>query len=193
MKVVSLLGSPREKANSSIIAERFCAEAKKSGAEIKTFRLNDLQYRGCQGCMACKTKLDRCALKDDLTEVLEAVRETDILVLASPVYFWDVSAQMKTFLDRTFSFLVPDFMTNPQKSRLESGKKLAFILSQNNPDRNSFTNIFEKFDYFFRGYGFTDTRLIRAFGAAAPGDVEGQRDVMDLAAKTAQELCSGNK
>jgi len=187
-----LLGSPRERANSSIIAERFCTTAKGFGAEVKTFKLNDLQYRGCQGCYACKTKLDRCALRDDLTEVLEAVRETDILVLASPVYFWDISAQMKSFLDRTFSFMVPDFITNPKMSRLEPGKKLVLILTQNNPDKNSFTHIFQKFDYFFRGHGFTDIRQIRAFGTNEPGVVESHREVMDLAVKTAEELCCGN-
>jgi multimeric flavodoxin WrbA len=143
--------------------------------------------------MACKTKLDRCALEDDLTGVLEAVRESDILVLASPVYYWEVSAQMKAFLDRTFSFFVPDFISNLQKSRLEPGKKLVFILTQNNPDKNSFANIFPKFDHFFRAYGFTDTRLIRAFGVGAPGEVESHQEVMDLAVKTAEELCCGNR
>ncbi len=193
MKVTCLLGSPRKNANSSLIAERFCAAAKGIGAEIKTFKLNDLNFRGCQGCYVCKTKLDRCVLKDDLTEVLEAVRETDVLVLASPVYFWDVTAQMKAFLDRTFSYLVPDFLTNPKRSRLAPGKKMVLILTQNNPDKNSFTHIFEKFDYFFRGNGFTETRQIRAFGAREPGEVEKDMEVMELAAKTAEELCRGNQ
>ncbi len=189
MKIVSLLGSPRKNANSSILAGRFCTEAQKLGAEVKTFSLNKLEYRGCQGCYACKTKLEACALKDDLTEVLEAVRETDILVLASPVYFWDVSAQMKAFFDRTFSFLVPDFHSTPNWSRLAPGKKLVFILTQNNADRNSFPHIFQKFDYFFRRFGFTDIRQIRAFEAKEPGAVESDREVMELAARTAQELC----
>lgn len=191
MKIVSVLGSPRMRSNSSTIAKRFCITAQKLGAEVKTFTLNDLHFRGCQGCMACKTKLDRCALEDDLTEVLEAVHETDILILASPVYYWDISAQMKAFIDRTFSFFVPDFMTNPQKSRLAPGKKLVFILSQGNSDKNSFTDIFPKFDSFFRAYGFNDTRLIRAFGVAAPGEVENHKEVMDLAEKTAAEICGG--
>ena len=190
MKITCLLGSPRKGANSSIIAERFRTTAQALGAEVRTFTLNDLNFRGCQGCMLCKTKLDRCALKDELTEVLEAVRETDVLVLASPVYYWDVSAQMKAFLDRTFSFLVPDFKTSPRPSRLEPGKKLVFILAQNNPDKKSFDNIFQKFDYFFRAHGFTDTRLIRAFGVSAPGEVETHEDVMGLAEKTAKEICS---
>ncbi|MEN6440408.1 MAG: flavodoxin family protein [Syntrophobacter sp.] len=189
MKIVCLQGSPREKGNSATIADRFCATAEKLGGEVRTFVLNKLDYKGCQGCMACKTKLDRCAVDDDLTAVLDAIRDADVLVLASPVYFWDVSAQMKTFLDRTFSFLVPNFATSSQPSRLKPGKKLVFILAQNNPDRNTFTDIFPKFDHFFRAYGFTDTRLIRAFGVGAPGEVVNQADVMGLAEKTAKEIC----
>jgi len=190
MKIVSVLGSPRENANSSMIANRFCATAQKCGAESKSFvSLNDLDYRGCQGCMLCKTKLDKCALKDDLTDVLEAIRETDVLLLGSPVYYWDVSGQLKCFLDRTFSYLVPDFYTNPVKSRLTPGKKLVLILAQANPDESMFTNIFLKFDYFFKSYGFSETHLIRACGVGAPGEVGNRADVMTLAEQTAEKLC----
>jgi multimeric flavodoxin WrbA len=157
---------------------------------VKTFVLNNLDYRGCQSCMACKTKSDRCVLEDDLTEVLEAIRDTDILVLASPVYFWEVSGQLKTFMDRTCSYLVPDFIANPVKSRLTPGKKLVFIVSQGNPDEGMFTNIFPKFDYFFKSFGFHETHLIRACGAREPGEVEGHEDAMRLAVETAERLCS---
>jgi multimeric flavodoxin WrbA len=190
MKIVCLLGSPREKGNSATIANRFCNTAGGLGAEVKTFTLNNLEYRGCQGCMACKTKLDRCALNDDLTEVLEAVRETDVLVLASPVYFWDISSQLKTFIDRTFSYLVPDFITNPRKSRLAPGKKLVFILSQNNPDPSSFSDIVTKFQYFSQAYGFVESHVIRAFGVSEPGQVESHEDVMKLAKTTAEKICN---
>ncbi|MGD9505996.1 MAG: flavodoxin family protein [Syntrophobacteraceae bacterium] len=55
MKIICLLGSPRKNGNSAAIAERFCETAKKSGAEVQTFALNELNFRGCQACMACKT------------------------------------------------------------------------------------------------------------------------------------------
>jgi multimeric flavodoxin WrbA len=189
MKIVSVLGSPRENSNSSTIANRFCTTAEKFGGEVQTFVLNNLEYRGCQGCMACKTKLDRCILEDDLTEVLNAVRETDVLVLASPVYYWDVSGQLKCFLDRTFSYLVPDFYTNPVKSRLSPGKKLLLVLAQANPDETMFTDIFPKFDFFFKTYGFSDTHLIRACGVGAPGEVGNRVNVMTLAEETAMKMC----
>ncbi|MGO9021181.1 MAG: flavodoxin family protein [Syntrophobacteraceae bacterium] len=189
MKIVCLFGSPRENGNSATIAKRFCDTAERFGTEIQTFTLNKLEFRGCQGCMACKTKLDKCAIEDDLTAVLEAVRETDLLVLATPVYLWDVTSQLKTFFDRTFSFFVADFKTNPNKSRLAPGKKLVFIQVQGNPDESMFTDIFPKFDYFFKSYGFSDSHLIRACGARGRRELEACRDALRLAETMAESLC----
>jgi multimeric flavodoxin WrbA len=163
MKVVSLLGSPRYGKNSATIANRFTAAAAQLGAETKTYELNRLAYRGCQGCYACKKGLDRCALKDDLTEVLAAVQEADVVVLASAVYYGDITSQLKGFIDRCFSYLTPDFHTSLQPSRL-SPKKLVFVLTQGKPDESLFADIFSRYDRFLRWMGFTDTRLIRACG-----------------------------
>src|SRR5512138_2671175 len=122
MKIVTLLGSPRSQKNSSTIAGRFTETAGMLGAETSTFELNRLTYRGCQGCYACKKSHDRCVLQDDLTQVLAAVQEADLLVLASPVYYGEVTAQLKGYIDRSYSFLKPDYLTNPQPSRLKLKK-----------------------------------------------------------------------
>lgn len=191
MKVVSLLGSPRGRANSTILAARFCDAAGERGAQVRTFVLNDLQYRGCQACMACKGKQETCILEDDLTEVLQAVADADVLVMASPVYYGEVSSQLKGFIDRTFSYLVPDFPSNPRPSRLEPGKKLVFILSQGQPNEKQFADIFPRYSGFFKWHGFGDAWLIRACGVMAEGDVEKRQDLLDLARKTALEVCEG--
>ncbi len=188
MRIVCLLGSPRLKGNSAAIAKRFCEIAEKGGASVRTFALNNLKYRGCQACMTCKTKLDRCVLKDDLTEVLDAVREAEVLVMASPIYYGEVSSQLKGFIDRTFSYLVPDYTENPTPSRLSPGKKLVFILTQGHPDEKQFADVFPRYEYFFKWYGFSGNHLIRACGVMAKGDVENRKDVMALAEKTAARL-----
>jgi multimeric flavodoxin WrbA len=87
MNIVCLLGSPRPKGNSAAIAGRFVETAETLGAEVRTFALNKLNYQGCQACMTCKTKLDKCVLKDDLADVLDAVHEADVLVMATAIYF----------------------------------------------------------------------------------------------------------
>ncbi|MDA8429244.1 MAG: flavodoxin family protein [Geobacteraceae bacterium] len=187
MKIVSLLGSPRTAGNSSTIARHVLKTAETLGAEASSFELNRLTYRGCQGCYACKTKLDRCILNDGLTEVLAAVQDADVVLLASPVYYGEISSQLKGFMDRTFSYLVPDYRTNPQPSRL-SPKKLIFVLTQGHPDEALFGDIFPRYEGFLKWMGFSDVRLIRACGIG-PGNVDAvPEQVLRLAEDTARQL-----
>jgi len=190
MKIVSVLGSPRRSGNSTIIARWFCKAAERYGAQTNSFVLNQLTYRGCQGCMQCKGKLDHCALKDDLTDVLNATESADVLVLASPVYYGDVTSQLKGFIDRTFSFLVPDFTTNPKPHRLAPGKKLVFILVQGHPDEDQFADVFPRYAGFSKRFGFDECHLVRACGLLAPGEVESRVDVLRQTEALAQKLCA---
>jgi multimeric flavodoxin WrbA len=187
-KIVTLLGSPRVNGNSAAIAGRFMETAKKLGAETTTFSLNKLNFRGCQACMMCKDKLDRCALKDDLEPVLDEIRDADVLVLATPVYFADITAQMKMFIDRTYSYYVPDFLNNPVPSRLLPGKQLVFIQTQAQPAEKLFDDIYPKYEFFFQFLGFKDNRLIRAIGVNDAGDAEKQERIMKLAEDLAAQI-----
>lgn len=170
------------------MAKRFCSMAQELGADVGIHSLNKLKYRGCQGCMTCKTKLDHCVLDDDLKGVLDAVRQGDVLVLASPIYYGDVLSQTKAFIDRTFSYLVPDFHVNPKPSRLQPGKKMVMILAQGDPDEKNYADVYPKYETFFKWYGFEDVRLIRACGVFDAGAVEKRADIMGLVEKTAEEL-----
>ena len=189
MKVLCLLGSPRKKSNSSTIAKRFTDTAEKLGAEVKTYTLNDLRYRGCQACMACKKKLDKCALTDDLAEVLQAVQESDVLLMASPVYYGEISSQLKAFIDRTFSFLKTDYVINPNPMRLKPGKKLVLALAQGEADEKSFNDIFPRYDFFMKWYGFSESYLIRACGVRDAGDIRARQNILALAEETARKVC----
>lgn len=188
MKIVTLLGSPRTNGNSATIAKRLVETAQDLGAQNQTFVLNKLVFSGCQACMVCKTKLDYCVLKDDLTKILDAVQDADALVLASPVYFADISAQMKMFIDRTYSYYVPDFMTNPKPSRLSSGKKMVFIMTQGEPDETMYKDIYPKYDFFFQVLGFKNTELIRACGVDELKDIQQREEILTLAEQTAHKI-----
>ncbi len=188
MKLVCLLGSPRAAGITSTIAKHLTATAADLGTETKTFELNRLSYRGCQGCYACKTSHDRCVLGDDLAEVLRAAAAADTLVLATPVYYGDVTGQMKCFIDRTFSWLRPDYVGNSQPSRLTPGKTLVFVMSQGNPDEKLFDDIFPHYAKFFAWLGFTQSRLVRACGVG-PATVDAAPETaLAKAEETAREL-----
>jgi multimeric flavodoxin WrbA len=172
MKISCLLGSPRQNSNSATIARRFTDTAASLGASVETVVLNQLAYRGCQGCMSCKTTSDKCVLQDDLTEVLESLKQMDIVVMAMPVYCSDVPGQVKCFLDRTFSYLKPDYRSEGNPSRVPAGKKLLFIITQGAPVEELFSEIPQKYQAFLkRSMGFGETHLIRGVGVGGGGTV----------------------
>jgi multimeric flavodoxin WrbA len=172
MKISCLLGSPRQNSNSAAIAGRFAATAESLGAKVETVVLNDLNYRGCQGCMSCKTTSDKCVLKDDLAVVLESLKEADAVVMAMPVYCSDVPGQVKCFFDRTFSYLKPDYRTEGNPSRLPLGKKLVFIITQGAPMEDLFADVPQRYTGFLkRSMGFGDVYVVRGVGVGGGGAV----------------------
>ena len=106
MKIIIIIdGGPRKNMNTAKLLQRFAEGAKSANndTEVKTIRLYDLDYKGCMSCMACKLKgkaSNICRFKDALTPVLEEIAQADGLVLGSPIYFGDVTGQMRTFLER---------------------------------------------------------------------------------------------
>ncbi len=169
MNTVSLTGSPRKDGNTNRLLS-YVLEKAALQSEVEHFNLSEIKFNGCLGCMACKEKTDYCILNDDLKEVLEKVRKSDLLILSSPVYFRDVTSFLKKFIDRTFSFAKPDFMTNPEPSRLDRGKQLLFIQTQALPEP---VHVFEKYDthYFKDKWGYEKTFLIRKTGVYLKEDL----------------------
>jgi multimeric flavodoxin WrbA len=183
MKIVAVLGSPRPQGNSAILARAFLKAAGDLGAETQEFFLNQMTYKGCQACMACKTKSETCVLEDDLTPVLDAIREADVLVLASPVYFGDLSGQLKCCFDRTYAYFRPDF-----SCRMPPGKTAVVALTQANPEEKEFADIFPRYQRWFQWYGFAAAYLLRAVGVKDPGDIKQQPQLLARAAALAREL-----
>ncbi len=191
MKIICLLGSPRQNSNSAAIAARFTETAAGLGAKAETVVLNNLTYRGCQGCMACKTKSDKCVLKDDLADVLESLKAADIIVMATPVYCSDVPGQVKCFIDRTYSYMKPNYLSDSNPSRVPSGKKFVFILTQGAPVEDLFADIPQRYTAFLkRSMGFGDTFLIRGVGVGGGGTVGVPEQHLQKAEELARSLAS---
>jgi multimeric flavodoxin WrbA len=123
--------------------------------------------------MACKSKLDTCGLNDDLTRVLESMRTADIIVAATPVYSGYASGQFKCFMDRCYSFLVPDFMTNPVMSRMPPGKKVLVITTQGHPDPSLFGDFIDRLETWVkRNWRAGEVRVIRGCGFAGDPNIQ---------------------
>ena len=104
-KIIIIDGGPRKNMNTAKLLQSFAEGAKSAGndVEVKTIRLYDLDYKGCMSCMACRLKgkaQNICRFKDALTPLLEEIAQADGLVLGSPIYFGEVTGQMRAFLER---------------------------------------------------------------------------------------------
>jgi multimeric flavodoxin WrbA len=183
MKIVAVLGSPRPKGNSALMAEAFLTAAREQGADTEVYLLNQMNIHGCQGCGKCKTDSEICVVDDDLKQVYDSIRGADILVLASPVYFGDLSGQLKCFWDRTYALINPDFST-----RLAPGKKSVMFLAQANPNEDMFDDIHPRYERWLKMFGFNDNYQIRAVGVRDAGVVKDQPETLEQAKKLAQEL-----
>ena len=104
-KIIIIDGGPRKTFNTAAMLQKFSegVSSLNEEIEIKKIRLYELDYKGCMSCMACKIKgsaSNICKFKDALTPVLEEISQADGMVLGSPIYFGEVTGQMRTFLER---------------------------------------------------------------------------------------------
>ena len=99
--VLILSGSPRKGGNSDILCEEFARGAFDAGHEVETVRIAEKKIGCCRACYSCRDHAGACVIKDDMAELLQKMIDADVLVLASPVYFYSIDAQLKAVIDRT--------------------------------------------------------------------------------------------
>jgi multimeric flavodoxin WrbA len=100
-KVLVLSSSPRRGGNSDLLCDQFISGAKEKGNDVEKIFLKDKKINYCTGCQTCINRKGTCTQKDDMTEVLGKMVEADVIVMATPVYFYTMCGQMKTLIDRT--------------------------------------------------------------------------------------------
>lgn len=100
-KVLAFTASPRKGGNSDLLCDQFLQGAKDAGNEVEKIYIRDRKINFCLGCMKCQKNGGTCVQRDDMDEILEKMVAADVLVLATPVYFYSMSAQLKVLIDRT--------------------------------------------------------------------------------------------
>lgn len=138
MKVYGINGSPRKNNNTATLLKRALEGVKSSTPNVETEIINlyDLNYTGCKSCFACKLldgkSYGKCAIKDDLYEVLEKLSQADGIIFGSPIYFGDITGQLRSFLERfAFPYLVYD---KNYTSIAPKKMPTAFIYTMNVPE-----------------------------------------------------------
>jgi multimeric flavodoxin WrbA len=135
MKVIAINGSPRKKGNTAELLKRALEGAEENGAKTKLYHLYDLEYTGCVSCFACKKKGNDCkglcVVKDDLKDVLEEILKCDALIIGSPIYFSDVTGEIRSFLERLL-FPILSYKEG-ERELLKKSIPSAFIYTMNVP------------------------------------------------------------
>ena len=150
-RLAILFGSPRKTSNTRILTEEVARGVSEQEAEVEWFFLNEMQIRPCQDCGNCKAEpITRwCCHQDDMGKIFEAIDRCDGVLIASPVYFGYVTAQMKACLDRLYPLIDADFAPRPP-----SGKRIGFLFVQHQPDSRRFIESLKTFEYMFSLMGF---------------------------------------
>lgn len=124
MKILAVLGSARRGGNTETLIRAVLDGAGAVGAEI--FALNEMRMSGCIGCMGCRVAgSSGCVVDDDMQTLYQRLMEADALILGSPVYYGEITGQMKTFMDRWYGLRDSD-----RKLRIPGGKKVLFVITQ---------------------------------------------------------------
>ena len=107
-KVLIISSSPRKGGNSETLAAAFAKGAREAGHQVETVYLREKQVGFCKGCLAC-LKLGHCVIQDDAVEIVARMHDANVLVFATPVYYYCVSGQLKTMLDRANPLFDTDY------------------------------------------------------------------------------------
>jgi multimeric flavodoxin WrbA len=163
-KVLVLSASPRRGGNSDLLCDQFLMGAQEAGHEAEKIFLKDKNISYCMGCGTCLNGKKRCPQKDDMAEILEKMIAADVIVMATPVYFYTMNAQMKTLIDRICSRYTE--ITN---------KEFYFIATAADTSKQAMERTIEGFRGFTSCLNEAEEKgIIYGAGAWNMGDIKGQ-------------------
>ncbi|MCE5346792.1 MAG: flavodoxin family protein [Bacteroidales bacterium] len=161
-KVFVISSSPRRNGNSDILCDQFVAGAQSAGHQVEKIFLKDKKINYCTGCGVCLNGEKSCPQKDDMADILAKMISADVIVMATPVYFYTMCGQMKTFIDRTCA-----------RYTEISNKDFYFILTAAENNKQALERTIEE----FRGFtycldGANEKGIIYGTGAWNMGEIK---------------------
>ena len=183
-QVLIVNGSPRKRGNSVLLAEQVAVGARAAGAEVETVTIQGMDIRPCTACEACKdTEEGDCIIQDDMQSLYPKIRRADVIVIATPIYFFTMSAQAKLFIDRCYALL------QTAHGDLLTGKKFAFVLAYGDTDpfTSGAINAIRAFQDMCR---YIEAEIVGfVYGTASEeGEIQSQEDLLEQARRLGQKL-----
>lgn len=162
-KVLVLMGSYRKHGNCDRLSDEFICGAEEQGAETEKIYLKEKNIKDCIGCCACQKNGGTCVQKDDMPEIYEKMKNADVIVFASPVYFYTWTSLMKRMIDRTIA--IEAGLSNKTFYLISAGR------APSEEYMSTMIDSFKKYIGCFRGEGNKEGGYIFGYGTDKPGDV----------------------
>lgn len=183
MRLTAFLGSPRKGGNTDILTERVLDGAREAGLDTEAVALRSLKVRGCVGCEKCWQIDGRpCAINDDMAALYDTIAASDVLVFATPVYWYAPTAIMKAFIDR----LVP--FNRPQGRPLIEGKRGVLVTAYEEEGPTAAEPLIRMFEMSFDYLGLRLTDRIVVDGVGPKGTVLNKPDALEQAHRIGASL-----
>lgn len=184
MKITAFLGSPRAGGNTDILAGRVLDGARDSGLETETVALRKLKIRPCTGCEKCWSKGQPCVFKDDMSLLYDTIAGSDVLLFATPVYWYGPTAIMKAFIDRFVTF------NRPQGRPLIEGKGAILVTAYEEEGPTAADPLVRMFELSFDYLGLRFVDRIVVDGVGPKGAVLGKAEALERAYNVGRRLVS---
>jgi len=187
-KVLAIYGSPRRNGNTALLLQKAVQGAKEAGADVEEIFLRDLKMSPCLEIYGCK-KDGRCIIKDDFQGVYDRILSCEGLMLASPIFFYTVSAYTKILMDRCQSFWVKKYWVDKIPfGKIDPKRKGLFIAAGATKGKRLFDGVLLTVKYFFEGFDAELWRNLLYRGLDFEGDVLRHPDYLDEAYTAGKEL-----
>ncbi len=171
-KIVILNGSPRRNGNTSALVKAFTAGAENSGNTVTEFFLSSMDIHGCKGCFGGHSGKDcPCVQHDDMDKIYPVVKDCDVIILATPLYYWNMSGQIRTAIDRLFALEEGD-------GNLLRGHDRASALLMA-AEGNGFEDVLQYYDHLMEHLRWKNLGHVLAGGNGDVGDIEGKSEVQE--------------
>ncbi|KQC11844.1 MAG: hypothetical protein APR63_12075 [Desulfuromonas sp. SDB] len=182
--VLGICSSPRNNSNSEILLNHILKGAGISGHSTEKINLSQSQISPCHACLKCKnSEAIKCALEDDMQEIIEKLIKADCIIFASPIYFFSVSAQMKIFIDRLYC------LVDENKKQKMAGKDAVIILTHGHPSSEK-SGALIAMAMFKKILNFFEISLIHKmlYSCQMPGEILEQPDILQKAVSIGESL-----
>lgn len=190
MKLTAILGSPREGGNTDILLEKALETARDRFVPIEKIVLNNLNIRPCQECGRC-LNTGTCQIFDDMAFLYEALDKADIVIVASPIFFGNVSAQTKAMIDRMQCFWARKYIL--KKTKDKKNRRGAFISCGGLKTEEYFKCAKRVVDIFFKVQDIEYREELFAGGIDKAGDILKHKDILERARQMGERLVGSSK